>query len=309
MTERVDEHARRAGAAVHARTAAMDADRGLAAVVRRGRRPRAATVLAVVMALLVAVPAAGWLRGWNDTRVELESPAQAPEPPPPSTGEDPAEPDGSPSVPPGPEDEPAATPGPEEDTTAGDDPGEEPRDGSGDDPTPADEPEESDPDGETEPRGPAPVGPFGTGEVSHGDFPSGGGEPALLTDVRLAGHDGFDRVVLEFDGPDVPSYRISYVDPPIIQDGSGEGVSVDGNAFLELRLTPASGVDSRDSDWEPTYHGPERVEAATGAVTEVVRVDDFEANLAWVVGLPTQQPFAVAVLSDPLRLVVDVRTD
>ncbi len=40
--------------------------------------------------------------------------------------------------------------------------------------------------------------------------------------------------------------------------------------------------------------------------TEVVRVGDFEANLAWVVGVERPAPFAVAVFHDPLRLMVDI---
>jgi hypothetical protein len=57
----------------------------------------------------------------------------------------------------------------------------------------------------------------------------------------------------------------------------------------------------------PTYLGPTRIPVHEGNVaTEVVRIGDFEANLAWVVGLERPSPFAATVLRDPLRLVVDV---
>jgi hypothetical protein len=290
MTDRLDERARRAGAAVHARTADMDADRGLATVVRRGRRPRPITVIAVLLVLGLSVPGVGWLRGLTDTRVELESPADAPQPEPTTADEDPAPPEEAPTVPTQPQDT-----DPEDIPTAP----AEPEDAVPEDAVPEERPAAA---------GPDPAGPFGTQEVSDGDFPFGGGEYALLTDVRVAGHDGFDRVVLQFDGADMPSYRVTYVHPPIVQDGSGDELHVDGTAFVELRLTPASGFDSVGTSWEPTYHGPNRVTGDTAVVTEVVRTGDFEANLAWVVGLRTQQPFAVTVLPQPLRLVVDIQS-
>lgn len=175
-------------------------------------------------------------------------------------------------------------------------------------PSPTQDPDEAateqDPD---EAVGTEPVGAFGTEEVEGGDFPSMTGETVYLTDVRVGAHEGFDRVVLEFEGTSPPSHRIGYIEEPIVQDGSGNPVEVEGSAFLELRMTPASGVDLSGVEYEPIYEGPERVEApGTGVVTEVVRTGDFEANLAWVVGLEEEAPFAAEWLTDPLRLVVDV---
>lgn len=149
------------------------------------------------------------------------------------------------------------------------------------------------------------VGKPRTREVRSDDFPGGGGATrARLVDVRVGAHEGFDRIVLEFKGQDVPSYRVGYLDPPVRQDGSGNKVDVAGNAFLELRTTPASG---RTAHGETTYEGPRRVPGGSASVvTEVVRTGDFEANLAWVAGVDRRRPFAVAFLKDPLRLVVDV---
>ena len=94
---------------------------------------------------------------------------------------------------------------------------------------------------------------------------------------------------------------------PVREDGSGHVVEVEGEAFLELRLTPASGVDLTGHSADPTYEGPTRIDpGATVAVEELVRTGDFEANLAWVVGVAERAPFAVALLDDPVRLVVDV---
>jgi hypothetical protein len=152
-----------------------------------------------------------------------------------------------------------------------------------------------------------PVGGADTTDKVTDGFPSLEGPTAYLTDVRTAGQDGFDRIVLEFTGDEVPSYRIGYVDPPVREDGSGHVVPVEGHAALEIRLTPAAGVNLTGEQPRQTYIGPNRVSPPFGAVVnEVVRTGDFEANLAWTAGLTHRAPFAVAVFSDPLRLVVDV---
>ncbi|NIH70218.1 hypothetical protein FB380_004716 [Modestobacter marinus] len=151
------------------------------------------------------------------------------------------------------------------------------------------------------------MGTPSTGPVQAGDFPAVTGPTAHLTDVRTARHDGFDRVVLEFAGDRVPSYRVSYVEPPITEDGSGAEVPVPGAAFLEVRAAPASGVDLSGDEPRETYTGPDRVApSGDGVVTEVVRTGDFEGQLAWTIGLQQRVPFGVAVLEEPTRLVVAV---
>lgn len=152
-----------------------------------------------------------------------------------------------------------------------------------------------------------PVGDFEDGPVESAGFPSSDASVAYLTDVRLAGHEGFDRFVLELDGDGPPAHRVGYVDPPIRQDGSGRPVEVDGGAVLSVRLTPATAVDLTSAEPVETYSGPDTVEAPyVEAITEAVAVSDFEAQLTWAIGVDEERPFAVAFFEDPLRLVVDV---
>jgi len=126
--------------------------------------------------------------------------------------------------------------------------------------------------------------------------------------VRVAGHPGFDRVVFEFrSDTDRPGVDAGYVDQ-LKEDGSGEDVDVEGTAFLQVRMEPASGVNLSTEPFEETYTGPRRLRGDTAVVTEVARTGDFEANLTWGIGLRSKASFRVTVLTNPARVVVDVAT-
>src|SRR5438309_1014777 len=64
---------------------------------------------------------------------------------------------------------------------------------------------------------------------------------ALLERVAVGRHEGYDRVVFQFRGDGVPGYRVEYVAPPFAEDGSGDPITVDGKAFVAVRMEPASG--------------------------------------------------------------------
>lgn len=152
-----------------------------------------------------------------------------------------------------------------------------------------------------------PVGPASADTVEGGDFPSTEGATALLVDIRTARHDGFERIVFEFEGDDSPGYRVGYLDPPVREDFSGNPVELAGDSFLEIRVVPGAGFDPMSDDARQTYTGPLRFSPqGTELIEELARIGDFEAHLTWVAGLSRRVPFAVEVLEDPIRLVVDV---
>ena len=131
---------------------------------------------------------------------------------------------------------------------------------------------------------------------------------ALLERVAIGRHEGFDRVVFQFRGEGLPSYRIQYTEPPFAEDGSGNPVEVNGNAFVTVRMEPASGFDLNTGEGELVYKGPKRLEGAGSIVKEVVRTGDFEAVLSWVIGLDAKVPFLVTRTESPSRLIVDFRS-
>ena len=135
--------------------------------------------------------------------------------------------------------------------------------------------------------------------------PTGG--PLSVTEVRVARHDGYDRVVFELDGrePGQPGWTVQYVDDPR-QDGSGNPVEVEGEAVLSVTITGTgypmdTGVDEVTSD--PALPGDLQV------VQDVVLGAVFEGQYEAFIGTSGKAPFRVFRLDDPARVVVDVRVE
>ena len=140
--------------------------------------------------------------------------------------------------------------------------------------------------------------------------PAKGGGVALLRAVRVGRNQGYERIVFEFAGDTVPGYQVAWVEPPITADGSGETVQVAGDAFLQVVMQPASGVDLSGADYTVVYEGPDRIPVAgqTRFIEDLVRTGDFEAVLTWVAGTKAKAPFRVLALSSPTRVVIDIAT-
>jgi len=136
-----------------------------------------------------------------------------------------------------------------------------------------------------------------------------GTETALLNRIAVGRHEGYDRVVFQFQNG-LPGYRVEYVQPPLKEDGSGKPVSVQGNAVVVVRMEPASGFDLNTGEGVMVYKGPRRIDgsaAGTAVVQELVRTGDFEAVLSWAIGLSDKVAFRIQTAQSPARLIVDFR--
>jgi hypothetical protein len=136
-----------------------------------------------------------------------------------------------------------------------------------------------------------------------------GSETALLERIALGRHEGYDRVVFQFTN-NLPGYRVEYVQRPLKEDGSGNPVSVAGNAVVVVRMEPASGFDLNTAEGVLVYKGPKRIDGAsagTSVVRQLVRTGDFEAVLSWAIGLTDKVDFRVTTAASPARLIVDFR--
>jgi hypothetical protein len=151
-----------------------------------------------------------------------------------------------------------------------------------------------------------PVDELTSGPVTSDDFPRTDSEPLVVTDVRAAGQDGFDRVVIEFDGDEAPSFDVRAVDPPHTS-ADGATVPVDGQALVRVTVVP---VTIENDEGERIYEGQDRVPAPDAEVLEeVVRVSGDDGEQLLLIGLNTERAHAVAVFHDPVRLVVDISHD
>ena len=125
---------------------------------------------------------------------------------------------------------------------------------------------------------------------------------AQITDIRVAAHDGYDRIVFEF-AAGLPEFTIAAAAPPFTLDPSGLPLDVGGSAFLSLVMHGGTTVTP---DGMLTYSGPTDFKPALPMVVELVEAGDFEAVSSWYVGLTAGPCIRVLTLADPSRLVIDI---
>ena len=125
---------------------------------------------------------------------------------------------------------------------------------------------------------------------------------AQITDLRVAAHDGYDRIVFEFAAGQ-PAYTISTATPPLTRDPSGLPMTVAGSTFLAIVLQGGTAVTP---DGTSTYSGPSDFTPNLARVAQLVQAGDFEAVSSWYVGLTGTACVRVLTLADPSRLVIDI---
>ena len=134
-------------------------------------------------------------------------------------------------------------------------------------------------------------------------------ETMYLTNVTLSSTDCSDKVVFDFEeqAPG-PGFDISYqpASTAKVEDGSGNAVEIDGDAFLVVRLTPAMTAKIDGEQVTKTYTGPKRLpQDPDSAVRDVVKTGDFEAQVTWVLGLDEDRPFKIAATDSSLTVEID----
>lgn len=133
---------------------------------------------------------------------------------------------------------------------------------------------------------------------------SGGvtGAPGTVSALRVAHHDGYDRLVFEFASTAagaIPEYSLSQQNSSsFTRDASGQTVRLDGSDGIRTvfrNTSVGSGV-------------PSDVKSALPAIREVANIGDFERVTSYGIGLSSAACFRVLELSGPTRLVLDVQT-
>lgn len=147
------------------------------------------------------------------------------------------------------------------------------------------------------------IPPTFTGTLGTAEVQKGLERPVTLQSVSTTSCEGFDRVVFEFNTPATPGYHVSYIDKPIRQCGSGNTVPVAGDAWLEVRMKPAQAhTDAGQSTIAQTNRT-----VNLPNLRQLVQTCDFEGNVTWVLGVGNPKRFRVLELTNPSRIVVDVK--
>ncbi|GGK78058.1 hypothetical protein GCM10011509_28240 [Ornithinimicrobium pekingense] len=141
-----------------------------------------------------------------------------------------------------------------------------------------------------------------TSEMSE-QAPGQAAEPQEITGVRTGLHEGYDRVVLDLTGDEVALGWFARLVDETFEDGSGRPVEVEGERFLELGV---NGIDWT-TDRPERYDGGTVQGQGTEVVTEVVFGVLFEGQQQIFVGLTEDTEYRIFPLSDPARIVIDVR--
>jgi hypothetical protein len=131
---------------------------------------------------------------------------------------------------------------------------------------------------------------------------SGGvaGAAATVYDVRVAYHDGYDRLVIGFPTANaMPQYQLTQqATAHFVRDASGQPVVISGSAGIRLVIRNADIVSGAPTDIKPNLP----------AIREVAQIGNFERVVSYGVGLATPACFRVLELTGPTRLVIDVQT-
>jgi hypothetical protein len=134
-------------------------------------------------------------------------------------------------------------------------------------------------------------------------------ETMYLTNVSPGSEDCAYKIVFEFEKQEPgPGFQVSYQPATTakVQDGSGNAVEIDGNAFLVVKLTPAMTAKIDGDQVTKTYTGPNRISADESShVREVVKTGDFEAVVTWVIGLDEKRPFKTDATDSSLVVEID----
>jgi hypothetical protein len=140
------------------------------------------------------------------------------------------------------------------------------------------------------------LGPFGCTNRSGG----AASHAATVYNVRVAHHDGYDRLVIGFPTTNgMPEYHLTrQATSTFLRDASGQPVTLGGSAGIRVVLRNA----------DVTQGAPTDVKAELPAIREVAQIGNFERVVSYGVGLASPACFRVLELSGPTRLVIDVQT-
>lgn len=125
-----------------------------------------------------------------------------------------------------------------------------------------------------------------------------------VTDVRVATHENFTRVVFELAGDGVAGWDLRYVDSAHAQ-GSGYAIELAGDAVLAIALHNITLPPELPADidrWQKDTVTPPPDSMIRGFVHDTI----FEGMRTFFVGLDQERAFRIDRFGDPQRIVIDI---
>ncbi|MEX0868222.1 MAG: hypothetical protein WD011_00985 [Nitriliruptoraceae bacterium] len=126
-------------------------------------------------------------------------------------------------------------------------------------------------------------------------------ERIAVVDVRVAEHDGYDRVVFELSGT-AEAWNVEYGEA--LGQGSGEPVEVAGAATLRVSVDGVGYPADLPAGVTPWTNDP--LAGPGTSIVEVVHDAIFEGRHTFFVGTEGELPYFTSVLEDPHRIIIDV---
>ena len=126
----------------------------------------------------------------------------------------------------------------------------------------------------------------------------------MLDAVRTGRHPGYDRVVFQFEGAQVPGYRIEYVREITLGETDDQYLTLQGGALVQVTFQGTASDDYRPG----TQTIPDKFTPDLAQVKQLGLAEDWEGVVRLGIGLDHRAGFRVLELHEPARVVVDVAT-
>jgi len=120
--------------------------------------------------------------------------------------------------------------------------------------------------------------------------------------VRTGSHGGYDRLTIEFQNGRTGTIKLtSQANTKFVTDAKGDTVTLAGKYGLLIRI---AGADSHTA-----FNGTTDIKSSNfPGILEVRQLGDFEGVVQWGVGLASKPCIRTDILSNPTRLVIDIKT-
>src|SRR6266545_3502881 len=124
---------------------------------------------------------------------------------------------------------------------------------------------------------------------------------ATIDAVRTGTHADYDRLVVQFSGPQPGRIEIR-------PQATATFLGAPSGAAMTLAGSRGIAVLARGSDMHTAYSGPRDIKTAYPRLRETRVIEDFEGYVMLGLGINGSNCYRAFVLTSPTRLVVDIQT-